>query len=109
MLKILETVWLKKTGKENPDDGWKLKYDRMKNVGFIVITGPEDDSKLSHKVLKISNLKKKGSGRVSFDRQIQQESFLTDLIVELVLEQVDLNKRYSRKYLNIAIGSAEVK
>jgi hypothetical protein len=109
MLKILETVWLKKTGKENPDDGWKLKYDRMKNVGFIVITEPLEDSKLSHKVLKISSLKKKGSGRVSFDSQIQQESFLTELMVELVLEQVDLNKRYSRKYLNIAIGSAEVK
>jgi len=109
MLKILETVWLKKTTKENPNDGWKLKYDKMKNVGFIVITEPLDHSKPSHKVLKISNLRKKGSGRVSFDSHIQQESFLTDLLVELVLDQVDLNKRYSRKYLNIAIGSAEVK
>lgn len=109
MLKILETVWLKKTEKENPDDGWKLKYDKMKNVGFVVISEPSDDSKLSHKVSKISSLKKKGSGRVSFETQDQKESFLTDLIVELVLEQVNLNKRYSRKYLNIAIGSAELK
>jgi hypothetical protein len=98
-------LWVKKTDNTEFVDGWKLKYSRMKDNEFVVVTEPTNLGGQVHKLYWTSNTKKLTNGRVGFTVSGQDTSPLGQLLINEVIQNVNTKCSNVTKYVDILMVS----
>jgi hypothetical protein len=104
MLNVLEGLWVKKTDNQMFDDGWKLKFNKVKKCKFVVITEPNDLGGKQHKLCWVSNVKKLDNGRVGFDTT-EDNSILSKIVVDTIIKDVNTGCSNVSKYVKFGSTS----